>query len=798
LIPRISPIERRKTRRIHVGAVPVGGEAPISVQTMTITLPTDVEATLAQIRRAEAAGVDIVRVSCPDEDSTKALAAIVKGASVPVVADIHFHYKRAIEAAEAGAACLRINPGNIGSAERVREVVRAAKDHGCSMRIGVNAGSLDRDLLEKYGEPCPEAMVESALSHARILEDNDFFEIKISVKASDVFLAVAAYEGLAAACDYPLHLGITEAGSFRTGTVKSALGLGLLLRQGIGDTIRVSLSADVVEEVRVGFDILKSLDLRHRGVRIVSCPSCGPPGIRRRQGGGGTGMPSGAYRRAGHPVGAGMRRQRPRRGAPQRYRLDRRRQKHAQGVPGGGAGPCRRHRGDRRSSGRSGGKTRRRHEGLIVQGKESGVSTLQPVRGTHDLLPEEMRAFRHVVETGRDVAARYGFAEMAPPIFEFSGVFARTLGDTSDIVTKEMYTFADRKGESITLRPEGTAGIARAFISNGLANDLPFKAFYSGPMFRYERPQKGRQRQFHQIGVELLGVPEPQADVEVIAAGRHILDLLGLKGDVTLEINTLGGADSRAASRAALVAYLSGHLADLSADSRDRLDRNPLRILDSKDEGDRALVAHAPLLGDFLNAGSRAFYDDLKNGLMDLGLDFVENPRLVRGLDYYGHTAFEFTTDALGAQGTVMAGGRYDGLIKTMGGPAMPGVGWAAGVERLSMLLAEAPEGARPVAMIPAGNDPVIKREATILTERLRRAGFAVDLGFSGNMGKRMKRANKVAARVAVILGEDERLARAVTLRDLDSGEQTTVAVDRMEETLRQMLSGAEDAFGGI
>ncbi len=272
--PEYRRIERRKTRRIHVGAVPVGGDAPISVQTMTNTLTTDVEATLAQIRRAEAAGVDIVRVSCPDEDSTKALTAIVKGASVPVVADIHFHYKRAIEAAEAGAACLRINPGNIGSAERVREVVRAAKDHGCSMRIGVNAGSLDRDLLEKYGEPCPEAMVESALNHARILEDNDFFEFKISVKASDVFLAVAAYEGLAAACDYPLHLGITEAGSFRTGTVKSALGLGLLLRQGIGDTIRVSLSADVVEEVRVGFDILKSLDLRHRGVRIVSCPSC--------------------------------------------------------------------------------------------------------------------------------------------------------------------------------------------------------------------------------------------------------------------------------------------------------------------------------------------------------------------------------------------------------------------------------------------------------------------------------------------------------------------------------------------
>ncbi len=426
------------------------------------------------------------------------------------------------------------------------------------------------------------------------------------------------------------------------------------------------------------------------------------------------------------------------------------------------------------------------------------MSSLQPVRGTHDLLPEEMRAFRHVVETGRGVAARYGFAEMATPIFEFSGVFARTLGDTSDIVTKEMYTFADRKGESLTLRPEGTAGIARAFISNGLANDLPFKVFYAGPMFRYERPQKGRQRQFHQIGVELLGVSEPQADVEVIAAGRHIIDALGIKGNVTLEINTLGDTESREAYRGALVAFLSGRIAELSADSRERLERNPLRILDSKDEGDRAVIADAPLLGDFLNPASRAFYDDLKNGLMDIGLDFVENPRLVRGLDYYGHTAFEFTTDALGAQGTVMAGGRYDGLIKTMGGPATPGVGWAAGVERLSMLLAEAPAAERPVAMIPAGNDAVIRREATILTERLRRAGFCVDLAFSGNMGKRMKRANKVAAKVAVILGEDERLARAVTLRDLDSGEQTTVSLDRMEETLRGLFAGGGDAFGGI
>jgi (E)-4-hydroxy-3-methylbut-2-enyl-diphosphate synthase len=267
-------IHRRRSRQIMVGAVPVGGEAPITVQSMTNTLTADAAATIEQVRALEEAGADIVRVSCPDEASTAALQAIVKAARVPIVADIHFHYRRAVEAAEAGAACLRINPGNIGAPERVREVVKASKDHGCSMRIGVNAGSLERDLLEKYGEPCPEAMIESALTHARILEDNDFFEFKISCKASDVFLAVAAYQGLAEACDYPLHLGVTEAGALRLGTVKSAIGIGSLLWAGIGDTIRVSLSADPVEEVKAGFDILKALGLRRRGVTVVACPSC--------------------------------------------------------------------------------------------------------------------------------------------------------------------------------------------------------------------------------------------------------------------------------------------------------------------------------------------------------------------------------------------------------------------------------------------------------------------------------------------------------------------------------------------
>ena len=272
-------IARRKSRKIRVGNVEVGGDAHITVQSMTNTLTTDIQATIRQVKALEAAGADIVRISCPDEESTAALKSIVRAVQVPIVADIHFHYKRAIEAANAGAACLRINPGNIGSADRVREVVQAAKDHGCSMRIGVNAGSLERDLLERYGEPCPEAMVESALNHAKILEDNDFREFKISVKASDVFLAVAAYQGLAEACDYPLHLGVTEAGGLMTGTVKSSIGIGSLLWAGIGDTIRVSLSADPVEEIRVGFDILKSLGLRHRGVNVIACPSCARQGF---------------------------------------------------------------------------------------------------------------------------------------------------------------------------------------------------------------------------------------------------------------------------------------------------------------------------------------------------------------------------------------------------------------------------------------------------------------------------------------------------------------------------------------
>ena len=410
------------------------------------------------------------------------------------------------------------------------------------------------------------------------------------------------------------------------------------------------------------------------------------------------------------------------------------------------------------------------------------MSDLQPVRGTHDFLPEDMRRFRRVVETAREVAERYGYLEMATPIFEFSEVFKRTLGDTSDIVTKEMYSFVDKGGEALTLRPEATAGVMRALIAGGLSQHLPLKFFCYGPMFRYERPQKGRMRQFHQIDIELLGVAQPSGDIEVIACGAAILRELGLLERTALELNTLGDTASRSSYREALIEYFSGHRDKLSEDSRERLTRNPLRILDSKDPGDRELVAKAPIFGDFLNQESRDFFSAVKSGLQALGIAYRPNPRLVRGLDYYCHTAFEFTTEDLGAQGTVMAGGRYDGLAALMGGPPTPGIGWAAGIERIAMMLAEAPSARRPIAVMPVG--AAAEASAAALAERLRRAGFAVDLGYSGNLGKRMKRADKLAAAAAVSLGEDELAKGIASLRDLDSGEQTAVPLAELEERL--------------
>ena len=414
------------------------------------------------------------------------------------------------------------------------------------------------------------------------------------------------------------------------------------------------------------------------------------------------------------------------------------------------------------------------------------MASLQPVRGTHDLLPDEARRARHVTDTGRSIAECYGYEEAATPIFEFSEVFARTLGETSDIVTKEMYTFTDKGGDSITLRPEGTAGIARALISGGLSQNLPLKFFYAGPMFRYERPQKGRLRQFHQIGVELLGVADPVGDVEVIALGAAILDALGVQGNTTLELNTLGNTESRAAYRDVLVDYFSDHRAGLSADSQDRLDRNPLRILDSKNEGDRAIVAGAPEFDDSLDAESRDFFAEACAGLDALGIAWQRNSRLVRGLDYYCHTAFEFTTDALGAQSAVLAGGRYDGLVEQMGGPSTPGVGWASGIERLSMLIGDGPARTRPIAVVPLGE--AAEAVGLQLTDRLRRAGIAVDLGYRGKMKQRMKRANSIDARAAVIIGDDELEQSSATVRDLDSGEQELVPLDDLQARLEQFL----------
>ena len=412
------------------------------------------------------------------------------------------------------------------------------------------------------------------------------------------------------------------------------------------------------------------------------------------------------------------------------------------------------------------------------------MSSLQPVRGTHDLLPDESRRHRWVEETAFAAARRYGYGEISTPIFEFTDVFARTLGETSDVVTKEMYTFADRSGESLTLRPEGTAGVARAFISGGLAQSLPLKLFYRGPMFRHERPQKGRLRQFHQVGLELLGVETPMADIEVIAVAWRVLSELGLASKVRLEINTLGDAESRVAYRNTLVAYLSEFRSSLSEDSQNRLDRNPLRVLDSKDEGDRRIIENAPLMTDSLSAPAREFFAQVTDGLKALGIPFILNPRLVRGLDYYCHTAFEFTTTELGAQGTVLAGGRYDELISTMGGPRTPGIGWAAGVERLSMLVDHLPAEIRPISVIPMGD----VMSALAVSERLRRAGHTVEMGFSGNMKKRMARANKVNARFAVILGEDEAARGAVTIRDLDNSAQDEVPLASLEEHLGRLV----------
>lgn len=408
---------------------------------------------------------------------------------------------------------------------------------------------------------------------------------------------------------------------------------------------------------------------------------------------------------------------------------------------------------------------------------------VQSVRGTYDLYGVAKRKMKKVVAVGSATVEKYGFEEIETPIFEFTEVFARNLGDTSDIVTKEMYCFEDKGGESLTLRPEGTAGVVRAFVSNGMQQNLPIKFYYSGPMFRYERPQKGRQRQFTQFGVELLGVETPQADIEIISMAYEFLEKLGLSGQVTVEINSLGDEESRDAYRQKLVAYLREHYEELSEDSKNRLDKNPLRILDSKEDCDKAVVENAPLYADSLNESSRKFFADVLRGLDNLGIKYRVNNRLVRGLDYYSHTVFELTTDKLGAQGTVLAGGRYNGLVAQMGGGDVAGIGWACGVERLSMLLDEDIAPVRPIAVIPLGEEAEDK--ALEIAYNLRRAGFSVEQSYSGNMKKRLIKANKVNAVKAIIIGSEELANNSVMLKDLDSGEQKNVAIDDLIKELQ-------------
>ena len=410
------------------------------------------------------------------------------------------------------------------------------------------------------------------------------------------------------------------------------------------------------------------------------------------------------------------------------------------------------------------------------------MSKIQSVRGTYDLYGAAKRKMKKVVAQASAVVEKYGFEEIETPIFEFTEVFARNLGDTSDIVTKEMYCFNDKGGESLTLRPEGTAGVVRAFVSNGLQQNLPVKFYYTGPMFRYERPQKGRQRQFTQFGVELLGVETPQADIEVIAMAYEFLEKLGLSGQVTVEINSLGDAESRDAYRAKLVAYLKEHYDELSEDSKNRLERNPLRVLDSKEECDREVVENAPLYADSLNKDSKDFFAKVLHGLDLLGIKYRVNNRLVRGLDYYSHTVFELTTDKLGAQGTVLAGGRYNGLVEQMGGGNVAGIGWACGVERLAMLLENDVEMPRPIAVIPMGEEAEDK--ALEVSDQLRHAGFRVEQSYSGNMKKRMAKAVKVNALKAVIIGADELSKGEAAVKDLDSGEQKNIKFENLIEEM--------------
>ena len=410
------------------------------------------------------------------------------------------------------------------------------------------------------------------------------------------------------------------------------------------------------------------------------------------------------------------------------------------------------------------------------------IQTPQPVRGTQDIFGAEQERFQHVVETFERVRRLYGFKGVEMPVFEPTAVFARSLGETTDVVSKEMYSFEDRGGDSLTLRPEYTAGIARAFLTNGWQQHVPLKLSAHGPIFRYERPQKGRYRQFHQLDAEIIGAGEAAADVELLCFADQLLHELGIADGVTLQLNTLGDANSRDAWRDALVEHFQAHRKELSADSQDRLERNPLRILDSKERQDRPIADSAPDIDAYLSTEAKEFFAQVTEGLDACGVAWTRNSRLVRGLDYYRHTAFEFVTDRLGAQGTVLAGGRYDGLIETLGGPATPAVGWAAGIERLGMLLDE-PETVGPDAIfIPLGDG--CEAAAMKLMGELRRSGISCDMAYKGNMKKRMQKANSAGAANVVIIGENELANGVVAVKNLATGDQREIVLSGLVEAL--------------
>jgi histidyl-tRNA synthetase len=412
------------------------------------------------------------------------------------------------------------------------------------------------------------------------------------------------------------------------------------------------------------------------------------------------------------------------------------------------------------------------------------MTTPQPVRGTQSLLGEDADRFHAVIDAFDRVRRLFGFKRVEVPVIEHTAVFARTIGETTDVVSKEMYTFEDRGGELITLRPEFTAGLCRAYLSEGWQQFAPLKLAVHGPAFRYERPQKGRFRQFHQLDAEVIGAGEPAADVELLSLGDQLLRELGIHGGVSLQLNTLGDAETREAWRAALVDYFQSHKSSLSEDSLTRLERNPLRILDTKDPKERPIADAAPSIDDYLTADAADFFAQVTEGLNAAGVQWVRNSRLVRGLDYYRHTAFEFVTDRLGAQGTVLAGGRYDGLIESLGGPHTPAVGWAAGIERLAMMIdAPAPETSS-VAVVPLGERA--EAEGVRIVAGLRREGIAADMAYRGNMKKRLSRANAAGAKYALILGDDELNAGEAQLKDLTTGEQRAVSLDLIGDAIRQ------------